>query len=99
MAELIEEADMPYFHRFLPESPHSGIIVAIIQLAVAAGILYYGSNSLVSSVDKLAAGIGVSTMGLAVIIVPAATAIPETASAIIWSFKGKDTFSIGSLVG
>jgi cation:H+ antiporter len=38
-------------------------------------------------------------MGLAVVIVPAATAIPETASAIIWSFKGKDTFSIGSLVG
>ena len=99
MAELIEEADMPYFHRFLPESPHSGIIVAIIQLAVAAAVLYFGSNSLVSSVDKLATGIGVSTMGLAVIIVPAATAIPETASAIIWSFKGKDTFSIGSLVG
>jgi cation:H+ antiporter len=99
MAELIEEADMPYFHRFIPESSNSGIVVAILQLAVAALVLYFGSSALVSSVDKLASGIGVSTMGLAVIIVPAATAIPETASAIIWSFKGKDTFSIGSLVG
>ncbi|MCX6005713.1 MAG: sodium:calcium antiporter [Chloroflexi bacterium] len=98
-AELIEEADLPYFHRLLPESRHSGIIVAIVQLAVAAVILYFGSNTLVSSVDKLATNIGVSTMGLAVVIIPAATAIPETASAIIWSFKGKDTFSIGSLVG
>ena len=99
MAELIEEADMPYFHWLLPESRHSGIIVAIVQLAVATVILYFGSDTLVSSVDKLSTGIGVSTMGLAVVIVPAATAIPETASAIIWSFKGKDTFSIGSLVG
>jgi cation:H+ antiporter len=100
MAELIEEADMPYFHKLIPEeSTHSGIIVAIVQLAVAALALYFGSSALVASVDKLASGMGVSTMGLAVIIVPAATAIPETASAIIWGFKGKDTFSIGSLVG
>jgi cation:H+ antiporter len=99
MAELIEEADMPYFTKLLPESPRNGLIMAIVQLAVATAVLYFGSSTLVSSVDKLATSIGVSTMGLAVIIIPAATAIPETASAIIWSFKGKDTFSIGSLVG
>ncbi len=28
-----------------------------------------------------------------------ATAIPETASALIWGYRGKDTLSIGSLVG
>ena len=33
------------------------------------------------------------------IIIPAATAIPETITAIIWGYRGKDTLSIGSLVG
>ena len=31
--------------------------------------------------------------------VPAATAIPETSSALIWGYRGKDTLSVGSLVG
>jgi len=38
-------------------------------------------------------------MGLAIIVVPAATAVPETASALIWGFRGKDTLSLASLVG
>ena len=33
------------------------------------------------------------------IIIPAATAIPETITALIWGYRGKDTLSIGSLVG
>jgi cation:H+ antiporter len=97
--EIIEEAEIPYFARLLPQSPRNGIIMAVVQLAVAAAVLYFGSREMVRSVDLLAKDIGVSTMGLALVIIPAATAIPETASAIIWSYRGKDTFSIGSLVG
>jgi len=97
--EVIEEADPPYFARLLPESPRNGLIMAVVQLVVAAVILYFGSKEMVRSVDLLAKDLNVSTMGLALVIVPAATAIPETASAIIWSYRGKDTFSIGSLVG
>jgi cation:H+ antiporter len=40
-----------------------------------------------------------SPLGLALIVVPAATAIPETTSALIWGYRGKDTLSLGSLVG
>jgi len=99
MAELIEHADMPYFSRLLPRTPRNALIMAIVQLIVAAAVLYYGSRAMVGSVDILAKNLGLSTMGVALVIIPAATAIPETASALIWSFKGKDTFSIGSLVG
>ena len=99
MEELIEDAEMPYFAMLLPKSPRNGIVMAAIQLVVATAVLYFGSKQLVGSVDLLAKSIGASTMGVALIIIPAATAIPETASALIWSFKGKDTFSIGSLVG
>jgi len=62
-------------------------------------LLYIGSEKLVESVKNLALQTGISEMGLALVIVPAATAIPETASAIIWGYRGRDTLSIGSLVG
>lgn len=42
---------------------------------------------------------GISPFGLSLIVIPAATAIPETASALVWGYKGRDTLSIGSLVG
>ena len=52
-----------------------------------------------SAVNQIAVALGVSVLGLAIIVIPAATAVLETASALIWAFRGKDTLSIGSLVG
>lgn len=96
MSEVIEEAADPYFCRAFP---FPSLIVAFVQLAVAVALLYWGSERMVHSVDLLAQGIGISPLGLALIVVPAATAIPETSSALIWSFRGKDTLSVASLVG
>lgn len=90
---------MPYFSRILPQSPRNGIIMAVVQLLMAVALLYFSSKEMVRAVDHLASNIGVSPMGLALIIVPATTAIPETASALIWGFRGKDTLAVGSLVG
>jgi cation:H+ antiporter len=66
---------------------------------IGVGLLYLGSHYLVQSVEAISAGINVSPLGLALIIIPAATAIPETVNALIWGFQGKDTLSLGSLVG
>jgi cation:H+ antiporter len=66
---------------------------------VAAVLLYFGSRYLVSSVATIAQRINASPLGVAMIIIPAATAIPETITALIWGYRGKDTLSIGSLVG
>ena len=33
------------------------------------------------------------------VIIPIATVIPETITALIWGYRGKDTLSVGSLVG
>jgi cation:H+ antiporter len=98
-AELIEDAYEPYFYKLVPKTMPLLVTGAIFQLIVAVIILYFGSRTMVHSVDVLATGIGISPMGLALIIVPAATAIPETASALIWGYRGRDTLSLGSLVG
>ncbi|AEA47189.1 sodium:calcium antiporter [Archaeoglobus veneficus] len=94
-AGSIEDAEIPYFCKVVPHPFASGII----QLVAAVFLLYYGSESLVSAVDTIARGAGISPMGLALIIIPATTAIPETASALIWGYRGRDTLSLGSLVG
>jgi cation:H+ antiporter len=93
--EVISEAQQPYFCRVLRNRELAGFV----QLIVSVVILYFGASQLVAAVNQIAVSFGVSVLGLAIIIIPAATAVPETASALIWAFRGKDTLSIGSLVG
>jgi len=88
--EQIENAKAPYVCRIIPSQPVG---------AISAVILYFAAREMVGLVNQIALGLGLSLMGLAIIVVPAATAIPETASALIWGFRGKDTLSIASLVG
>ncbi len=95
LAEVIEEADDLYICRIIPYPTVSIVIQSLCSLI----LLYIGSEKLVESVKELALHTGMSEMGLALVIVPAATAIPETVSALIWSYRGKDTLSIGALVG
>lgn len=98
-AEQIENRVDLYFHKVAPKSVWGKVAGAVAQLVISIFLLYIGSHKMVKSVDILAQGIGISPMGLALIAMPAATAIPETASALIWGYQGKDTLSIGSLVG
>lgn len=97
--EIIENAAEPYLCRVMPQVFESPLALAFVQLILAVALLYVGSQEMVQSVDGLASAIGVSPLGLAIIIVPAATAIPETSTALIWVFRGKDTLSVASLVG
>ena len=98
-AELMEESESLTFARFAPESPSSWKIALSAQILMAVAALYFGSRFMVSSVATISQRINVSPLGLAMIIIPTATAIPETITAIIWGYRGKDTLSIGSLVG
>ena len=93
--EVASEAENPYFCRIISNKE----IASFVQLAVSVIVLYLGASQLVSIVNQISISLGASLIGLSIIIIPAATAIPETASALIWCFRGKDTLSIGSLVG
>jgi cation:H+ antiporter len=99
MAELIEETDELTFAKLVPkESGYQNVALAV-QFIVAIALLYFGAQYLVSSVELIANEIYVSPLALAMLVIPAATAIPETVNAIIWGYRGKDTLSLGSLVG
>jgi len=93
-AGVMEEAEKPFFGILGRE-----VEMAFLQLAVAVAVLYYGSERLVSAVSSIAAATGISPLGIALVLIPAATAIPETATALIWGYRGMDTLSLGSLVG
>jgi cation:H+ antiporter len=94
-----EEVEFCYIGKLLPATPHYQLSAAIVQLLAAVGLLYFGSEHMVNAVSTISKSINVSPLGLALIIVPAATAIPETISALIWAFRGKDTLAMGALVG
>jgi cation:H+ antiporter len=93
--EQIENAMAPFICRLIPFKR----VGCFVQLIVSVVILYFGVRELVSVVNEIAVGFGLSLMGLAIIVIPAATAVPETTSALIWVFRGKDTLSLASLVG
>jgi cation:H+ antiporter len=97
--QFIEEAEETYISRILPESENARLAGAVVQLLVSVGLLFSGSELMVSSVGTLSQNINISPLGLALIIIPIATAIPETISALIWGFHSKDTLSLGALVG
>ena len=74
-------------------------IGSVIQISLSALGLYAGSVILVSSIENVATLYSISPLSLAILIVPVATILPETMSAFIWAYKGKDTTAIASLVG
>jgi cation:H+ antiporter len=98
-AEQMEEVEGLTFERLVPGTRSHPVPVLALQLAVSVALLYFGAQYLVSAVVTISQGINVSPLGLAVIVIPAATVLPETVTALIWGYRGKDTLSIASLVG
>jgi cation:H+ antiporter len=96
---LVEEPEDCYLHKYGGWIFRWPLLAALVQILVAIVGLYVGSQAMVEYVIVLAEGIRMSPLGLALILVPAATALPETTTALIWGYRGKDTLSLGSLVG
>ncbi len=92
--EVIEEAEDLYLNRLIMEE-----IALPMQLLTSVILLYLGSDILVCSIRDLARSTGIGELALSLLLAPIATTIPETATAVIWAYKGKDTLSLGSLVG
>ncbi len=90
-----EEVEEPYFRRFIRNDYFS----VSIQLIISVLLLYYSSDTLVTSVDNISKGLDIAPIAISLIAIPAVTALPETASAMIWGYRGRDTLSIASLVG
>ncbi len=69
------------------------------KLIVSLILIPIGSHVLVNGVESTASVLGLGELALSLVLVPIATALPETMSSMIWAYKGQDTLAIGALIG
>ncbi len=100
---LIPEAEEIYLKRVLniklninkkQLDPHS-----VLQITVALILLIVGSRTLVSGIDGASKSLDVSPIALAILVTPLAAVLPESITAIIWTFKGRDTLAVAAMIG
>ncbi|BBE42286.1 sodium:calcium antiporter [Conexivisphaera calida] len=70
-----------------------------VQLAISVPLLLAGSYLMVGSASELSTELGIPALSLSIVLVPLATALPETAASLIWAYRGRDTLALGALVG
>jgi len=69
--------------------------VTAAQLALSAAVIYVGSGLLVGGVLGLSELVGASPLEVSILIVPAATALPESIVALLWELRGARACSKG----
>ncbi len=89
-----EPAETPYFMHL-----HDHWSMAALQLLTSAILLYYGATLMVQAITLISGIHRVSPLVVAILVIPVATAIPETLSAMIWAYRGRNSLAIGSIVG
>ena len=91
------EADHPLFlaRLCLPKN----LFTIMMQLLVGLGLIVIGAKGFVIGVEHLATWLGISTLALALLIVPIATELPEKVNSIIWIRRGRDTLAFGNITG
>jgi cation:H+ antiporter len=94
-AERLQGTESPYICKVIRYK----LLGGVIQLTAAVILLYFSSRIMVTAVAGIAEGLGISALALALVLIPAVTAIPETSSDIIWGWRGKDNLCLGALVG
>ncbi len=93
---IVEEAEKLYLAKVLGLGD---VIALIMQLIVSVSLLYLGSKLLVSSIIDLSRIVMLDVMGLSIIIIPTATVLPESVTAVIWVLRGRDTMAVAALIG
>ncbi|ADY00994.1 sodium/calcium exchanger membrane region [Vulcanisaeta moutnovskia 768-28] len=71
----------------------------ILQLVISVVLLFVGSKALVEGVIDLSKYLMLDVMGLSIIIVPTATVLPESITAVIWTWRERDTMAVAALIG
>ncbi len=89
-----EGTGMPYLMRL-----RNHWVMAAVQLLISAVLLYYGANLMVQAIALISSLHNVSPLVVAILVIPVATAVPETLSAMIWAYRGRNSLAIGSIVG
>ena len=75
------------------------LLFITLQLAFALALIVGGAHVFVQSVESVSHALGVSTIILALFIVPLASELPEKFNSVIWVFQRKDTLAFGNISG
>ncbi|MFB6470073.1 MAG: sodium:calcium antiporter [Vulcanisaeta sp. AZ3] len=92
---VIEEVEELYLGRFLKDY----VISMTIQLVVSTVLIFIGSKYLVDGVVGTARYLGIDALTISIILIPIATVIPESITALIWTYRGRDTEAVAALIG
>jgi cation:H+ antiporter len=92
-----EELDSLYFD-WTTRDPPSNVQIAA-QFIVALAAIVGGAELFVQEVERAAESLGVGLLGLALVLAPLATELPEKANSILWMRSGKDTLALGNISG
>ncbi len=97
---VMVEAEEAYLARILrTDNEPLRLSLASIQLLVAVLLIMTGSRMLVAGVDEISKALEASPIALAILITPLAGVLPESITAIIWAYKGRDTLAVAAMVG
>ena len=76
-----------------------GIELSVVQLILGIVILIYGSRLMVHGIGEASRAFSIDAIALSILIIPIATVLPESITAIIWVLKNRDTMAVAVLVG
>jgi cation:H+ antiporter len=77
----------------------AGIAWGFLQLSLSLAGLYVGAEVLVRGVVAASYHLGLSPFEVSVLLVPLATAVPESSVAFLWELRGHDSLAVGALIG
>lgn len=73
--------------------------LVLFQLAAAFGLIFAGAHGFVHGVEGLSELLGVSALGLSLLIIPIATELPEKVNSVLWIRRRRDTLAFGNVTG
>jgi len=83
--------------RWRAGQPHAVFIS--VQLAVAVVMLVAGSQLFVEGLNRAADALHISTLVLALVVIPLATELPETLNSVLWVRSRDDGLAFGNVAG
>ena len=72
---------------------------AVLWMALGLGALVLGSDLFVSSASDLAVSLGMSQAVVGLTIVAGGTSLPELATSVVASYRGRSAIAIGNVIG
>jgi len=100
ITRLPEETREAFLHRrkaVADNSPHT--LATIAQVVIALIIMLAGARVFVDQVKMMSDMLGISSLIVALVLVPIATELPEKFNSFIWIKQGKDTLALGNITG